>query len=210
MNKQHYQLPNDMTKSGKLVPTDLLVYVTLKRFYNSKTKLCFPGLRKVSDTCKLSIPTIRKSIDSLEEEMWISVVKKDKGYKQYYYFKPYTNFEVFSPEFLDNPLVSPKEKAYIMSSQQHMYKDSGVGNMSYNNKELSSKINLSKSLISRRDKDLEDKGLLLLHNDKSKTFELNALGQEIIFTLQNHDDEISDLKKEVRELKRLLNGEITL
>lgn len=68
MNKQHYQLPNDMTESGKLNPNDLLVYITLKSYYNNKTKLCFPGLRTVSEKCKLSIPTVRKSIVVLEDE----------------------------------------------------------------------------------------------------------------------------------------------
>jgi hypothetical protein len=36
MNKQHFQLPNDMTKDGKLTPNDLLVYVTIKSFYVSQ------------------------------------------------------------------------------------------------------------------------------------------------------------------------------
>ena len=68
MNKQHYQLPNDMTKDGNLVPNDLLVYLTIKSYMNKDTKTCFPSLKTLSEKIQFSIPTIRKSISKLEAE----------------------------------------------------------------------------------------------------------------------------------------------
>lgn len=112
---------------------------------------------------------------------------------------------MFSPEFLDNVLISSKEKAYMLSIQQFMYKESGEGKISYNKKELSKKINLSESLISKRDKDLENKGYLLLQNDYNKTFNLGSIGQAIVFTLQKHDNEISQLKRDKEELENRVN-----
>ena len=64
-NKQHVQLPNDMTKSGELSQKDLLVYVTIKRYMNSKTKECFPSLDTIVKVSGVSKPTVRKSIENL-------------------------------------------------------------------------------------------------------------------------------------------------
>lgn len=68
MSKQHFHLPNDMTKGGKLTPNDLLVYICIKSYMNKNTKTCFPSLKTLSGKSGFSIPTIRKSIKSLEEE----------------------------------------------------------------------------------------------------------------------------------------------
>ena len=38
MNKQHVQLPNNMTLETILTPQDLLVYVSIKRYMNNETK----------------------------------------------------------------------------------------------------------------------------------------------------------------------------
>ena len=65
--KQHVQLPNNMTKSGELSPKDLLVYVTIKRHLNSTTKECFPSLDTIVKESGISKPTVRKSIELLKK-----------------------------------------------------------------------------------------------------------------------------------------------
>lgn len=67
-NLQHIQLPNNMTKSKKLTPNDLWVYICIKSFMNGKTKECYPSLKAISERSDLSIPTIRESIALLESE----------------------------------------------------------------------------------------------------------------------------------------------
>ena len=181
---------------------------------NKTAKTCFPSLKTLSGKSGFSIPTIRKSIKSLEEESWITVTKS--GRKQIYGFTDYHNFEVFSPEFLDNKEISPKEKAYLVATQQFMYKDiKGIGKVSYTNRELSEKINLSEPLIDKYDRELNNKGLLsLLESNKrdeergvlinNKFFHLDELGQAIVFTLQRHDNRLSEQDKRIAELENLV------
>lgn len=216
-SKQHVQLPNGM---GGLTANDLLVYVSIKRYANNITKECFPSQTLIAEKSGLSKPTIQKSIRQLRDHGYLEVHKQ--GRKNIYKFNPYKNFEPFSYEFLDNKDLSSGEKAYIMISQQFMFKDEeGIGKISYSNKDLGEKINMSHDTIERYDKGLEKKGYLTLvkTNKKSiaeggitvneKFFHLDELGQAIIWTLQNHEERLDTqeqttklIMKELEELKR--------
>lgn len=209
-DKQHVQLPNNMGKSG-LTANDLLVYVSIKRHMNNITKECFPSQTLISQHSGLSKPTIQKSINQLKKFGYLDV-RKD-GRKNIYRFNSYKNFEPFSYDFLDNSDLSSGEKAYIMISQQYMFKDEeGLGKISYSNTELGEKINMSHDTIERYDKGLERKGYMTLvkTNKKSieeggivvneKFFHLDELGQAIIWTLQNHEERIESTEKTVQML----------
>lgn len=204
MSKQHVQLPNDMIKENGLMPRDLLVYSVIKKYMNNKTKECFPSLSTISKDSGYSINTVRKSIDLLKENDYISIRKE--GRKNIYKFNPHKYFEPFSYEFLDLDLA-PDEKAYILASQQFLIKDTqGFGKTSYTNDELSEKLNISTWVISKLDKSLVEKGYLdIVKTDKKdlntgiyineKFFHLDELGQSIIWTLQKHSEDIQELKE---------------
>jgi len=219
MNKQHVQLPHNMTKSGKLTPNDLFIYLTIKRYMNNGTRQAFPSLKTLSIKCKFSINTIRKSIKILEEEEWIEIT--EDGRKHIYKFSTQKGlFERFSYDFLDNN-VPPREKAYLIATQQHMIKEHNIGKTSYNNRELSSKINLSEYKIKTYDNSLEEEGALVMNKSDSglskniKFFQLEKLGQAILFIdkkvnlLQEGQDEnnktIQYLLKEVDSLKKQMH-----
>ena len=222
-NKQHVQLPNDMTKSGELSQKDLLVYVTIKRYMNSKTKECFPSLDTIVKVSGVSKPTVRKSIENLKRLNYFSV--RIEGRRNVYKFNPHKNFEPFSYEFLDFDLDT-NLKAYIMVAQQTMYKDVvGFGKISYSDSELASIINLDRHTIAKYNKALENKGYLsIVKTDKrdsvtglkidEKIFHLNELGQQVIWALQKHENDINELKQKtestskdvsmlLKEIKRL-------
>ena len=215
MNKQHVQLPHNMTKSGKLTPNDLLVYLTIKRYMNNKTRQAFPSLRTLSSKCGFSINTIRDSIKCLEKEGWISIT--EDGRKNIYTFSTQRGlFERFSYEFLDND-VPPKEKAYLIATQQFMIKEHNVGKTSYTNKELSEKINLSEYKIKTYDKTLEKEGALTLIKGDALTkdikfFHLEELGQAILFInekveklregQEENNETIKYLLQKVKELEK--------
>lgn len=211
-SKKHIQLPNDMALSD-LEPKDLLVYVTIKRYMNKTTKEAYPSLRLISEKSGYSVGTIRKCINQLEVKGYITVSKVNK--KNVYKFSDYKNFEPFSYEFLDNELLSANEKAYLLVSQQHMFKEEGVGKMSYTTRELADKINVSQSTIVKNNKSLEDKGFLTQIKSRNssgeqsivKIFNLLELGQAIVFTLQDHEERISEnektLKMALKEIEAL-------
>ena len=203
-NKQHVQLPNNMTINSGLTPQDLLVYVSIKRFMNKDTKEAFPSLTTISQKCGASIPTIRKCIARLVDEEYISIRKQ--GRSHIYSFNSYKGFEPFNYEFLDKEDLSFTEKAYIIASQQYMLKENGEGKIAMTNKDLAERLNISESTIKRCDKSLEKKDYLHIvkggHRDpitginiNAKFYHLNELEQAIVFTLQNHENRIDNLEK---------------
>lgn len=209
---RHIQLPNNMTKTKDLFPKDLLVYVCIKSFMNKETKECFPSLETIVDLSGISKPTVRKSIDKLKELGYISV--RREGRKNVYKFNPYKNFEPFSYSFLEKKDLSPNEKAYLIATQQYMFKDvDGEGKLTFSDTQLSDKINLSYNSITKYNKSLKEKGYLDIIRtgvkDKEtgifineKIFHLNELEQAIVFTLQNHEDRISNTEKKIEFLER--------
>lgn len=204
MNKQHVQLPNNMTTT--LTPQDLLVYISIKRYMNNETKEAFPSLQTIAEKCGASIPTIRKCIKRLEEGKYIEVIKK--GRSQIYKFLKYNNFEPFSYEFLDKKDLTFTEKAYLIASQQYMFKKDGEGKIEFTNKELSDKINMPPQTISKCNHSLIDKGYLDITKEKdpitdlvttAKLFHLNKLGQAIVFILKNHEERLNIQEKQIEK-----------
>jgi hypothetical protein len=193
---------------------------------NKETKEAFPSLTTISKKSGASIPTIRKSIKKLKGT-YFEVIKK--GRQQYYLFdKKYQNFEPFSYDFLDKEDLTFTEKAYIIASQQYMFKDiEGYGKISMTNSELSEKINMPESTISKCNRSLTSKDYLSIIRCKNideesgvyvqeKFFKLDELGQAVIWALNNHENRIQnneqrinnnekDIKILINEVQRLTN-----
>lgn len=209
-NKQHVQLPNNMG-SADLTPKDQLIYLSIRRFMNGKSKIAFPSLEKIHQVSGASINTIRKSITSLEEKNYLKVIKNGK--KQEYHFNELKAFEPFSYEFLDRTDLTFTEKSYLVASQQYMYTDvEGLGKISYTNKELSTKINMSEATISRTNNSLIRKNYLSIIKNEcrdletgcktdTKIFHLRDLDQAIIWTLKSHEDRIEQNTEDIKTLQ---------
>lgn len=99
-----------------------------------------------------------------------------------------------------------------MATQQYMFKDEeGIGKISYSEKEISERINLSRQSINRCNKSLKEKGYLTLLPTKNpsgnalvneKVFKLTELGQAVVFTLQKHDERINENEKTIELMVR--------
>lgn len=231
LNKHHVQVPNDMTEQNTyLKPGDILIYATIKRHMDKETKTCYPSLETISKESGASINTVRASIQNLVNAEYIEVTPKGRG--KLYRFLKWDRFEPFSYDFLDNQKLSFKEKAYILATQQYMFKkeETQDGIITYNNIELSKRLNISPSTISRLDSALQAKQILnintLSQRDqetnlpiKEKVFHLSKVEQAIVFILGNHEKRLKDteskvenntneidlLKKQIAELKKKLD-----
>lgn len=204
MSKQHVQLPNNMIKKDGLEPKDLLIYANIKKYMNNETRECFPSFVTISKDSGYSINTIRNSITLLVSNNYISV--RREGKKNIYKFNPYKNFEPFSYDFLESNLEA-NEKAYILAHQQFFIKDKqGLGKTTYTNEEIAEKLNISPRTVSRLDTSLVRKGYLDIVKTNSKDpvtgvyinekfFHLDELGQAIIWKLQQHEEDIEELKE---------------
>jgi DNA-binding transcriptional regulator YhcF (GntR family) len=217
INKHHVQVPNDMTEqNNSLKPGDLLIYATIKRHMDKDTKTCYPSLNTIATESGASINTVRSSIQNLINTQYIEVTQKGRG--KLYKFLKWDKFEPFSYDFLDNKKLSFKEKAYILATQQYMFKNKETQNgiVTYNNIELSKRINTSPSTISRLDSSLREKEFLdiniLTQKDqetglpiREKVFHLSKIEQAIVFILGNHEERIQENTNEIQLLKERMD-----
>ena len=213
--EKHVQLPNEMGQS-ELEIKDQLIYLVIKS-HNNPEKECYPSLECISNESKISIPTIRASIKRLEKEEYITVEKK--GRKNYYYFNPYKKFEPFSENFLKKTNLTPTTKAYLVAIQQYMYKDvEGVGKVSLSNRQIAKNINTSEFTVRKCNNELERNNYLTviknLNRDletgcytETKVFNLEELGQAIIWKLKDHEDRITTNEEEIKSLKDKLEAQ---
>lgn len=212
-NLQHVQVPNDMGTKN-LTPKDQLIYTIIKS-HDNPTKGCFPSLQVLSKESGASINTIRDSIVRLKEAGYIKT--ELKGRKTYYTFDPYKKFEPFSPDFISNPNISFTTKSYLIASQQFMYKDvENLGKLSFSNRELADQINMPESTIRRCNAELVSKDYLTILKNESKDiqtgcktdtklYDLNKLGQAVIWAICNHEDRIQQNTEDINILKARLD-----
>lgn len=208
---QFFKLPNNMTPD--LRPQELLVYINIVRYADKKTKMAFPSLRALSDHCGAAVGTIKKSLNRLAEYGYIQIFIENK--KQYYKILKEIEFEPFSKEFLDNTKLTFTQKAYLLASQQYMFKENGIGKISYSSAELSKIINMPKSTITKCDRELEEAGFLDIIKAKKqgsgivineKFFHLDEFGQAVVFELQKQREDIDKNTEDIKQLKEEMNS----
>lgn len=211
------------SREDKLIlkPKDLLIYITIRRFYNKYTRRAFPSLETTSKLSGISISAIRTGLKRLDNYKYLKI--KKCSYKQIYQFDEEDKFEPFSLKFLDRKNLSVELKSYILASQRYMFKEDGYGKISYSNKELGNLINLSEASIYRYNTELISKGLMVKYNLKKtdenwnykevKQFDLNKLDQDIVFTLQNHEERLNNIEEgisNIEEHNEATDNKITL
>lgn len=221
-NKHHVQVPNKMTEEyNYLKPGDILIYATIKRHMDKNTKTCYPSLDTIAKESGASINTVRASIQNLINAEYIEVTSKGRG--KLYKFLKWDEFEPFSYGFLDNKKLTFKEKAYILATQQYMFKkeETQDGIVTYNNIDLSKKLNISPSTISRMDSSLIKKDILkintLTQKDqetglpiKEKVFHLSKIEQAIVFILGNHEQRIENNENKIDIIEKILKKKFNI
>lgn len=207
-SKKHVQVPNNMSGLNNI---DLIVYAALKSFKIGNNP-CFPSQETIASKLNLTRPTVKKSIDKLIKEEYISTTRQGK--LTLYEFSKYKNFEIFSDEFIDRKDIDSKIKGYLIGSQQLMFKDiEGLGKTTISTKEIADKVNLSEKTIKRYDKELINKGFLTLVktsnldpntglNQVERIYNLEKLGQAIIWKLKEHDERISENENAIEQLQK--------
>lgn len=196
----------------------MVVYLAIKSFENSNTKICNPSLPTIAEACNASINTVRKEISILINKGCL--FSERKGKMTYYSFPDYINFEMFSFDFLKMKELTFIEKGYLAASQQFMYREDGEhGIITYNNHELSKKINMPVRTITQCNQSLIKKHLLTIIQTaakddvgcarKAKIFNMKEYLQSVAFVvtkheldIQRHDDDIAAIKEAIAELKK--------
>lgn len=217
---QHVQVPNNMCRTHELKPFDMLVYACIKRFMNKDTGEAYPSLDLLKKLTGSGKEKINASVAKLNGK-YLTVFNRGRQ-KVYKFSAQYKNFEPFSHEFLDKKDLTTLEKAYIIATQQFMFKDlEDMGKVSFTVKELAELINLSEQEIWKHDRDLQEKGYLQVIKTQNRDFEtglprtervfnLELLGQKIIWLLARNTErirqntlQIQKLEKDLKMMKKL-------
>lgn len=201
----HTQLPNEM---DDLTPEDKLIYLSIKRFQNHKTGKCFPLLNTIASVSNSSINYVKKIIDRLVKLGYISITKV--GRSNYYTFKKYIKFEIFTDLFLDFEGLDFTTKAFLIAAQKYMFIDStNTGKITYSNMELSNKINMAYRTIYDCQKKLKNLGLLTIVDtkvngiggckEKLYLYNLQALGQ-LVYEIKHMNDRLNDHEEKLQNI----------
>lgn len=211
-NKQFVILPKK--EDGELLQKyEILIYVCIRRYMDGKTLEAFPSLETIRKVSGCSLPTIRKTIKSIVKKGYISL--SNRGRQIVYKFNNSKSFEPFSYEFLNNKNLSKAEKLQILCTQQFMYKNNGIGKISWSDAKLAEETGLERHTIAKNTKSLIAKGycsqIILQSKDKETglinketIYHLNELGQAIVFKLGEHELKIMEHEEEIARLKENL------
>lgn len=200
-NKQYVIYPHENNYGEDLNPQDKLIYLAIRRYMNKQTMESFPSYSTLNKDIGANPRTIKKSVNNLIKAGYLEIKRNGKYIK--YVFNNKKHFEAFSYEFLDKKDLSFTEKAYIVSSQQYMFKDETLeeGRISYSTKTLSELINMPESTIKKCNRSLQEKGYLEDSSALTKVFKLRELDQLIIFKLKEHEDRLNNYEKTIQKLQ---------
>lgn len=173
---QHVQVPHGLCK-GQIDYQVLGLYAYLRRYMNKDTYSTFVSLRTLQGETKLSIPTIQKYLNILEEEDHIKIIKGEKRCNIYVFNKGSSlyskGFEMYTFEFIKNKDIPFKEKCALIAFQERMMnKDSGRGTISSTPLEMSNILNTSFSTYKRIEKDLINNNWITVMKSNVKDSEI--------------------------------------
>lgn len=195
-----YPHPANSEIQPDLDPKDKLIYIAIRRYMNKQTLQAFPSYAKITEDTGAAAVTIKKCVNHLVEQGYLTTFKK--GRSIIYQFNNKKYFEPFSFDFLDNADLTFTEKSYIVATQQYMYKnpESEEGKVSYTNKELSVLIHMPESTISRVNHSLENKGYLNGAHEATKRFQLRKLDQLFIWKFKQQDERITKVEETLNKV----------
>lgn len=215
---QHVQVPHGLCK-GQIDYQVLGLYAYLRRYMNKDTYSTFVSLRTLQGETKLSIPTIQKYLNILEEEDHIKIIKGEKRCNIYVFNKGSSlyskGFEMYTFEFIKNKDIPFKEKCALIAFQERMMnKDSGRGTISSTPLEMLNILNTSFSTYKRIEKDLINNNWITIMKSNVKdsetgckkniyTFDLEAIGQAVLFNqkkIAEHDEMLHEMQEEIKRL----------
>lgn len=213
MDRQHVQVPNMNLKEESLDLIDPYVYACIKRYMNNVTKEAFPSLDTILEDTGLTKPTVLKSIKRLSNANYLRTEKK-KGMSTRYIFNDYKKFEIFSFDFLDNDNLTPKEKAYLITIQNKMYKDNvlEIGKITLSNSDIKEFLNIDPKTMRKLEQSLQEKNVLQLIPVKSRD-ERGVCVNERIYSFQDFanlvaiqfmktEEQIQDLNKQNEDIRK--------
>lgn len=209
---QHVTVPSVDLKENGLENIDPYVYACIKRYMNAATKKCFPSLQTLMKDSGLSKVTIIKAIERLEDSGFLEI-ERESGKSNVYKFNDTKKFEMFSYDFLDKKELTPKEKAYLVASQQFMFKGKEHGGITFSSEKLAENIGLSLHTLRKTEAGLEEKGVLtknLLKRNQAglgvyeRVYDFDKFANIIALKFNEQDQRIDSHEYRIQKLEEQL------
>lgn len=212
---QYVILPKKET--GELLEKyEILIYVCIRRYMNKETMEAFPSLDTIAKDSGCSKPTVIKTLKEIKRKGYI--VTKSYGKATVYKFNNEKSFEPFSYEFLDKKDLTKSEKLQVLCTQQYMFKNDGIGKISYSDNQLCELTGLNWRTIHKNNNTLMKKGYMsqvsLQNRDpisgclkKETIYHLDELGQAIVFKLQDHESRIQENENSINDMMKKLESQ---
>ena len=208
-------LPNEVVDCKEISPKTLVVYCAIKRHMNKDTLEAFPELKTIARESGCGEDAVRKAIKELVDNKFIKQIKRC-GKSNLYKFSTTKSFEPFSYDFLDDPDIKIREKAYLMMTQKNMFnKETGVGSISYSTKEMAEITRMSvptvlscenkliqAGYLSKPNSKLVDKELGLHKDLRMYLLQLYNMAAVTMRQTQRNTEEIEKIKEDNKILKK--------
>lgn len=105
---------NNLTEQG-LNYKDILTYVAIRSYYNTKVKYCYPSYKTLEKVIGLGPKFISHSVKRLEKAGFLEVWRVGKGRVQHCYkFKDVGLYQKIPYELLNENAISAHEKAILL------------------------------------------------------------------------------------------------
>lgn len=210
--EQHIQVPKMNLRREGLTINDPFVYACIKKFMNNETKQAFPSNNTLVEVSGLNSKTITASINRLEKAGYFTV-KREMGKPNIYTFNDYKQFEIFSYDFIDNPDLTPKEKSYLVASQQFMFKNAETmqGKISLSADKFANGIGLSLPTLRKYENSLKEKEVLTtvpIKRDnatglavEARLYDFDKILNVIACKFNQHDQQIAQNTHDIKMLQ---------
>ena len=142
---------------------EILIYACIRRYMNKDTRTAFPSIATISEHCQCSENLVRQAIERLSECGYLQVTARKNQTNLYTFPELLEKFEMFTPEFLDDPNVDTNLKAYIIGLQALSFINSENKTQSvcgYSNYEIADKLNISERKVKTYNAELKGKEIL--------------------------------------------------
>lgn len=202
---QRIQIDNRIPENGNIDYKAILIYAYLSKYADKNSRETFVSLDTLAEKTQISKPTISKKIRDLEVLGCLSIRKEGKK-NVYTLKKPPRSLrdkEEFTMQFLDDKTLSPIEKAGILMLQNKMEKNDQTGNgviRSLTMSSVASLMGIRKTTAITMFDSMKQKGVVST-KDSDYTFNLNLIGQAVLFLavqVSENTEDIKDLKVQLQ------------
>ena len=99
----------------RLKYTDILTYITIRSFYNSKDKYCYPSYEAIATNGKISKKFVSESLKRLSKAGYINIWKIGKvRFRHCYRFKEISEYQKLPYSYLENQDLTLNEKGMLL------------------------------------------------------------------------------------------------